>query len=88
MGGQNRPDAVLSLHHTVDDEDRLAVGDLAVAVEDVGFDRHVDLAELVLKGEEANLLRRRWGLARDHEAGDPDSSPVRDGGELIALEGA
>src|SRR5438309_6209300 len=34
--GEDRPDAILSLHHPVDDEDWLAVGDLTVAVVDVG----------------------------------------------------
>ena len=78
VAGENRPDPVLSLHHSIDDEDWFEVGDLAVAVVDVGFDCHVDLAELVLQGEEADLLGCGGRLARDHKAGDSHRSAVRD----------
>ena len=73
VAGQDGMHAVLTLHHAVDDQDRLAVGDLAVAVVDVGLDRHVDLAELVFEGEEPDLLRRRRSLPGDDQPGDADS---------------
>ena len=58
---------VLALHHAVDDQDGLTVGHLAVTIVNVGFDGHVDLAELVLEGEETNLLGRARCLAGDDE---------------------
>src|SRR6266849_11060025 len=88
FGRQDRPNSVLALHHAIDDENRLAVGDLPVTVVDVGLDRHVDLPELVFQGEEADLLRGRGGLSGDDKPGDPHSSAVGDVGELVALEGA
>src|ERR1700680_2356224 len=66
---QYRPDAILALHPAVYDQDRLSVGDLPVALIDVGLDRHVHLAELVLESEEANLLGCGWGLSSDHGGG-------------------
>ncbi len=88
VGRQHRPNTVLPLHHPVDDEDGLAVGDLPVSVVDVGLDRHVDLAELVFEREEADLLGGRWGLAGDDEPGNPDSSATGDRRQLVAFEGA
>src|SRR2546425_6739052 len=85
---KHRMDAVLALHHAVDDQDRLPVGDLAVAVVNVRFDRHVDLPELVFEREESNLFRGRWRLPGDHQAGDPDVLVVGDRWQLVALERA
>src|SRR5438552_7696339 len=81
-------DAVLALHHSVDDQDRLPVGDLAIAVVDVGFDRHVDLAELILEGEETNLLRRARSLAGDDQPRDPHRLVVPDRWEPVAFQRA
>src|SRR6266849_6998249 len=88
MCRQDRPNPVLALHHSIDDEDWLAVRDLAVTVVDVGLDRHVDLSELVLEREESDLFRRRRRLPRDDQPGDPHSSTARDCWELVALQGA
>src|SRR5438128_3392757 len=85
---EHRMDAVLALHDAVDDQDRLPVGDLAVAVVNVRFDRHVDLAELVFEREESNLFRGRWRLPGDHKAGDPDVLVVGHRRQLVALERA
>src|SRR6266851_1930023 len=60
----------------------------SVAVVDVGLDGDVDVAELVLEGEEADLLGRRWRLARDHEAGDSHLPAAWDLRKGFALEGA
>src|SRR6266581_9489509 len=79
-------DAVLALHHSVDDEDRLPVGDLTISLVDVGFDRHVDLAELILEGEESNLLRRARSLARDDQPRDPNRLVVAGRWELVAFQ--
>src|SRR5207245_10013457 len=56
----------LSLHDALP----ISVGDLAVAVVDVWLDCHVDLAVLVLQGEEADLL----GRARDRKSTRLNSS--------------
>src|SRR2546430_14602778 len=71
MAGQYRIDAVLALHHPVDDQDGLAVGDLAGAGVDGWLGRHVDLAKLVLEGGEADLLGRAPRLAGGGAASDP-----------------
>src|SRR5439155_18348478 len=88
MAGQYRMDAVLALHDPVDDQDGLAVGDLAVAVVDVWLDRHVDLAVLVLEGEEADLLGRARRLAGDDEPSDADRPVVAYRRELVAFDRA
>src|SRR5713226_8727712 len=88
MCRQDRPNSVLALHHSVDDEDGLAVRDLPVAVVDVGLDRHVDLSELVLEREEADLFRGRGCLTGDDEPGDSHLSAAGNSWELVALEGA
>jgi hypothetical protein len=86
VAGEHRIDAVVALHHPVDDQDGLAVGDLPVALVNVGFDGDVDLAELVLQGEESDLLGGRGGLARDDQTGDSHVAVVADGRELVALQ--
>src|SRR6202040_1394860 len=83
-----RIDPVVALHHAVDDQDGLAVGDLPVAVVNVRFDGDVDLAELVFQGEESDLLRGRGGLSGDDQAGDPHLLAVAYGRELVALQRA
>src|SRR5438445_7474420 len=88
VGGEHRPDAILALHHAIDDEDGLAVCNLPVAVVDVRLDRHVHLPKLVLEGEEADLLGGRRRLARDDEPGDPDPLAAWDRGQLVAFERA
>ncbi len=80
--------AVLALHDAVDDQDRLAVGDHAVALVDLGLDRHVDLAELVLEREEADPVRGCRRLARDDEPCDPDAGVVGDLRHLVGLDRA
>src|SRR5690349_9550719 len=86
--GEDRPDSILALHHAVDDEDGLAVRDLAIAVVNVGFDGHVDLPEFVFQREEADLLRGRGCLACDDQPGNPHPSPTWDGWQLVAFERA
>ena len=78
--------AILALHDAVDDQDRLAVGHLSVLRVDLGLDGHVDLAELVLEGEEADLLGGGRGLARDHQPRNSDLSLVGDLGNIVRLD--
>src|SRR5690348_16215040 len=84
VAGENGMDSVLTLHHSVDDQDRFAVGHLAIAIEHVGLDRHIDLAELVLEGEEADALGGRWSLSGDDKAGHPNAPAALDLGDLVA----
>src|ERR1700738_3027803 len=86
--GEHRIDAVVALHHAVNDQDGLAIGDLPIALVNVGFDGYVDLAELVLQGEESDFLRGRGGLPGDDEARDSHLLAVADGRELVALQRA
>src|SRR5262245_38157782 len=81
-------DSVLTLHHAVDDQDRLAVGDLAVLVVDLWLDGDVDLTELVLEGEETDVIGGGGSLAGDDQAGDADALPAADLRDFVGFERA
>src|SRR2546421_6216868 len=74
---QDAQHPVLLLDRAVHDQDRLQVGDLAVALVDGRPEDDVDVAELVGQGEELEFLAGRGRLAGGHQPPHPPPPAFR-----------